>query len=65
MSVPTPQSRTNSIEIFIDADGAVTFSDLPAELAEVMQTLAAAELPDASWCSLLPSDTEPPDTPDP
>ncbi|MBF2053416.1 MAG: hypothetical protein IGS03_08130 [Candidatus Sericytochromatia bacterium] len=56
--MPTPQSRTNSIEIFIDADGAVTFSDLPAELADVMQTLAAADLPDASWCSLLPAEAD-------
>lgn len=62
MSAPIPRSRTNSIEIFIDADGAVTFSDLPAELQEVLQTLDAEALqaPDASWCSLLPAAPEEP-----
>lgn len=31
--------RTNSIEIFIDPDGLVTFSDLPEALWEVAQLL--------------------------
>lgn len=45
---------TNSIEIFIDANGQVTFSDLPEDLLEVVQSLGDFEPETQSWCSLYP-----------
>lgn len=61
-----PASKTNSIEIFIDADGGVTFSDLPSELQEVVSALTVreAETATASWCELYPQSPESPDQPD-
>jgi len=38
-------SKTNSIEIFVDDDGVVTFTDLPTELKEVADLLAGISLP--------------------
>lgn len=61
----TPESKTNSIEIFIDEDGQVTFSDLPAELKEVADLLrpfTREALP--SWCALYPQSPESPDRQD-
>lgn len=65
--IPAPGSSTNSIEIFIDADGQVTFTDLPDELREVVETLAQFEVEPVSWCELYPTSptlTRSPDTPD-
>lgn len=61
----TPASKTNSIEIFIDADGQVTFSDLPSELLDLVQGLGAVEplAATASWCELYPQSPELPDLP--
>lgn len=57
MSTPPepPASSTNSIEIFIDADGRVTFTDLPEELRRVAETLSAFKPDAADWCSLFPA----------
>lgn len=60
---PRPESSTNSIEIFIDADGQVTFTDLPEELRAVAESLSQFEpelsaQPDTdalpAWCALYP-----------
>ena len=48
------QETTNSIEIFIDANGQVTFSDLPEDLLEVVQRLGDFETDTQSWCALYP-----------
>ncbi len=57
-AVPEPESSTNSIEIFIDADGMVTFTDLPEELRQVAESLAQFELEPVSWCELYPQSLE-------
>lgn len=49
-----PASSTNSIEIFIDADGKVTFTDLPAELRKVAESLSDFKPSSADWRSLFP-----------
>lgn len=49
-----PASSTNSIEIFIDADGEVTFTDLPEELRKVAESLSDFKPSSADWCSLFP-----------
>ncbi len=49
---------TNSIEIFIDANGQVTFSDLPEDLLEVVQSLGDFEADTQSWCALYPETPE-------
>lgn len=38
-------SKTNSIEIFVDDDGVVTFTDLPSELKEVVDLLSGVSVP--------------------
>lgn len=48
-------TKTNSIEIFIDADGQVTFTDLPEELKQVVESLAEFKDEQRSWCELLPA----------
>ncbi len=59
-SNPTIGSKTNSIEIFVDDDGTVTFTDLPTELKAVADLLAGISLP------LLPHepDRQSPEWPD-
>jgi hypothetical protein len=51
-NTPTPPlgNRTNSIDIFIDADGAVTFTDLPADLQALVEALSGFEPETAAWC---------------
>ena len=49
-----PESSTNSIEIFIDADGQVTFTDLPEELKQVAETLCDFKTRSSDWCELYP-----------
>lgn len=56
-----PTSSTNSIEIFIDADGRVTFTDLPEELRQVAQSLSHYRPVSADWCSLKPQHPKPAD----
>lgn len=59
MSTRPKPVQTNSIEIFIDADGSVTFSDLPSELQAVLQSLSAEPAPsEVNWCSLLPLESQ-------
>ena len=58
MSATAPESRTNSIEIFIDADGLVTFTDLPEELRQVVETLSEFKVEPVSWCELYPQPSE-------
>ena len=58
MSTPTPESKTNSIEIFIDANGRVTFTDLPTELKAVAESLAEFEVQTSSWCDLMPQNSK-------
>lgn len=56
---PTPPplgTRTNSIDIFIDADGAVTFTDLPADLQALVEALSGFEPETAEWCERPASD---------
>lgn len=43
-------ARTNSIDIFIDADGSVTFTDLPADLQALVEALSGFEPETAKWC---------------
>ena len=58
----TPGSKTNSIEIFIDQDGQVVFSDLPLELKEVLDLLNQPEAEEIlSWCELYPQSPKLPD----
>lgn len=51
--VPPPAAlgaRTNSIDIFIDADGSVTFTDLPADLQALVESLSGFEPETTEWC---------------
>jgi len=61
----TPASSTNSIEIFIDADGQVTFTDLPDDLRELVADLGQIKLAESrSWCELYPQSPKSPDPQD-